>query len=85
LLKLGDAEEALSWARKRGVSPFTRVSIFDSPSVTTHVDEDLDYVYVAWALALFNHVINAISSSAPGSIWWSAILAQVSKKTNDGK
>jgi hypothetical protein len=36
------------------------MSIFDSPSVSTHVDDDLDYVYVPAALALFNHVIAAI-------------------------
>lgn len=47
------------------------MSIFDSPSVTTHVDDDLDYVYVPAALALFNHVISAIqavSSRVDGSI-----------------
>lgn len=33
------------------------MSIFDSPSVTFHVDDDLEYVYVPAALALFEHVI----------------------------
>lgn len=58
--KLGDIEEVIIWAGERGVSPFTRMSIFDSPSVSTHVDQDLNYVYVPAALALFNHVIAAI-------------------------
>lgn len=58
--KLGDDAETLEWTGDRGVSPFTRMSIFDSPSVSTHVDDDLDYVYVPAALALFNHVVAAI-------------------------
>lgn len=58
--KLGDDEREFLWQGGRGVSPFTRMSIFDSPSVSTHVDDDLDYVYVPAALALFNHVIAAI-------------------------
>jgi ABC-type transport system involved in cytochrome c biogenesis ATPase subunit len=57
---LGGDEHELHWNGERGVSPLTRMSIFDSPSVSTHVDEDLDYVYVPAALALFNHVIAAI-------------------------
>lgn len=62
--RMGDEETTLEWTGDRGVSPFTRMSIFDSPSVTAHVDEDLDYVYVPAALALFNHVIAAIQSVA---------------------
>lgn len=62
--KIGDREETLEWTGDRGVSPFTRMSIFDTPSVSTHVDEDLDYVYVPAALALFNHVIAAIQAVA---------------------
>lgn len=38
------------------------MSIFDSPSVSFHVDDDLEYVYVPAALALFNHVIASIKS-----------------------
>jgi hypothetical protein len=38
---LGDQAQNLAWTGDRGVSPFTRMSIFDSPAVTTHVDEDL--------------------------------------------
>ena len=75
---LGDEAHVLSWAGESGVAPFTRMSIFDSPCVTTHVDDDLDYVYVPVALALFNHVIaglqavsarieSEISSLTPGT------------------
>jgi len=58
--KTGGDEAELAWTGENGVSPFTRMSIFDSPSVTYHVDEDLEYVYVPAALALFNHVSAAI-------------------------
>ncbi|MBL5973560.1 MAG: hypothetical protein D3X82_11835 [Candidatus Leucobacter sulfamidivorax] len=60
--KLGDDEQTLSWSGERGVSPFTRMSIFDSPAVSTHVDDDLDYVYTPVSLALFNHVSAAIQA-----------------------
>ena len=60
--RLGDAAQTLTWAGERGVSPFTRMSIFDSPAVTTHVDADLDYVYTPASLALFNHVTAAIQA-----------------------
>ncbi|WP_405217772.1 AAA family ATPase [Agrococcus sp. Ld7] len=59
---LGDQAQSFAWNGDRGVSPFTRMSIFDSPAVTTHVDEDLDYVYVPTALALFKHVTAAIQA-----------------------
>lgn len=59
---LGGQAQTLAWAGDRGVSPFTRMSIFDSPAVTAHVDEDLDYVYVPVALALFKHVTAAIQA-----------------------
>jgi hypothetical protein len=57
---LGDETRTLSWTGTRGVVPFTRMSIFDNPAVTFHVDDDLEYVYVPAALALFNHVIAGI-------------------------
>jgi len=59
---VGGTPGSVEWTGERGVSPFTRMSIFDSPSVTTHVDDDLDYVYVPAALALFNHAIAAIQA-----------------------
>ncbi|OIJ33075.1 hypothetical protein BK826_10495 [Rothia kristinae] len=60
--KLGGDEETLAWSGERGVSPFTRMSIFDSPAVSTHVDDDLDYVYTPASLALFNYVTAAIQA-----------------------
>jgi energy-coupling factor transporter ATP-binding protein EcfA2 len=55
--RLGDHANTLTWTGERGVAPFTRMSIFDSPCVNFHVDDDLEYTYVPAALALFNHVI----------------------------
>jgi AAA domain len=60
--KLGGEEKELLWKGERGRAPFTRMSIFDSPSVNFHVDDDLEYVYVPAALALFNHVIAGIKA-----------------------
>lgn len=60
--KLGDDAQTLAWTGELGVSPFTRMSIFDSPAVRTHVDEDLDYVYTPASLALFNDVTTAIQA-----------------------
>lgn len=59
---LGDDTRSLTWTGELGVSPFTRMSIFDSPAVRTHVDEDLDYVYTPASLALFNDVTTAIQA-----------------------
>ncbi|MGP5244556.1 AAA family ATPase [Corynebacterium variabile] len=61
---LGDVSDELTWTGDRGVWPFTRMSIFDSPAVTTHVDDDLDYVYTPASLALFSHVRTAIQQVA---------------------
>lgn len=60
--KLGSESKKFSWAGQQGVAPFTRMSIFDSPSVSFHVDDDLEYTYVPAALALFNHVIDGIKA-----------------------
>jgi ABC-type transport system involved in cytochrome c biogenesis ATPase subunit len=58
--RLGDETEVLLWQGERGLPPFTRMSIFDSRSVSFHVDDDLDYVYTPAALALFEHAIDGI-------------------------
>ncbi|GAA3819521.1 AAA family ATPase [Cellulomonas soli] len=58
---LGETGHTFRWSGETGgVAPFTRMSIFDSPSVNAHVDADLEYVYVPASLALFNHVNAAI-------------------------
>lgn len=62
--RLGDDAQVMTWSGDQGVSPFTRMSIFDSPAVRTHVDESLDYVYTPASLALFKDVTNAIQAVA---------------------
>jgi energy-coupling factor transporter ATP-binding protein EcfA2 len=57
---LGDGDKEFHWGGEHGVAPFVRMSIFDAPSVSYHVDADLEYVYVPAALALFNHASAAI-------------------------
>ncbi|WP_246540870.1 AAA family ATPase [Mycobacterium spongiae] len=59
---LGSDSKTYTWTGQQGVAPFTRMSIFDSPCVSFHVDDDLEYVYVPAVLALFNHVIAGIKS-----------------------
>lgn len=59
---LGQEGKQLKWTGEQGVAPFTRMSVFDSPCVTFHVDDDLEYVYVPNALALFNHVTSGIKA-----------------------
>ncbi|MFL4473913.1 AAA family ATPase [Paeniglutamicibacter sp. MACA_103] len=59
---LGGESKTHAWTGQQGIAPFTRMSIFDSPSVSFHVDDDLEYVYVPAALALFNHVIAGIKA-----------------------
>jgi len=57
---VGPDTKTLAWAGEQGVPPFTRMSIFDSPAVNFHVDDDLEYVYVPTVLSLFNHVSTAL-------------------------
>lgn len=57
---LGPDAKVLEWAGEQGMTPFTRMSIFDSPAVNFHVDDDLEYVYVPTVLSLFNHVNTAL-------------------------
>ena len=71
LFALDGEEKEFIWTGQRGHVPFTRMSIFDSPSVHFHVDDDLEYVYVPAALALFNHVIagiKAVQSKIDGAV-----------------
>ncbi|WP_457062878.1 AAA family ATPase [Mycobacteroides abscessus] len=57
---VGPEVKEFAWTGEQGQAPFTRMSIFDSPAVHFHVDDDLEYVYVPTVLALFNHVNTAI-------------------------
>lgn len=58
--KLGDDEQKFVWKGEMGQLPFTRISVFDTPAITFHIDEDLTYVYTPASLAIFNHVSTAL-------------------------
>jgi len=64
---IGDEQKELQWAGEHGIVPFTRMSIFDTPSVTYQVDADLEYVYVPAALALFNDASGRLVAFRAGS------------------
>ncbi|MGV3518546.1 AAA family ATPase [Luteitalea sp.] len=59
---LSDVEAAYHWKGDSGVSPFTRVSVFDTRATTFHVDEDLAYSYTPRDLSLFRFVHAAVES-----------------------
>jgi len=52
--KLNDVEHEITWQNEAGLAPFTRISVFDAPAVTMHVDTELGYVYTPAELALFS-------------------------------
>jgi AAA domain len=56
----GDVGDEHRWKGETGVVPFTALSIFDSPAVALHVDDDLNYIYTPGDLALFGIVGQAI-------------------------
>ncbi len=52
--RIGEEEsKMLDWEGESGVAPFTRLSVFDTPSLRLHVDENLTYTYTPGDLALF--------------------------------
>jgi len=59
---LGEDERVLEWKGELGVPPFTQASVFDSPAVRLHVDDDLAYVYTPRDLALFHVVSEGIDA-----------------------
>ena len=60
---LGNASREFEWNGDEGVSPFTRMNIFDTRAVTLHVDEPLNYIYTPRDLALFTLVHQAIEAT----------------------
>lgn len=55
-------EHVLNWEGETGVPPMTHVSVFDSPAMRLHVDDDLAYVYTPRDLALFGAVSEGIEA-----------------------
>ena len=60
--KIDGKERTHQWKGEAGVSPFTRLTVFDAEAVSIHLDEDLAYVYTPKDLALFRIVHDAIDS-----------------------
>lgn len=58
--EVGGKVDERHWAGERGVAPFTRMSIFDTPAVNIHVDDDITYVFTPASLSLFNHVTQGV-------------------------
>ena len=54
--RVGAEEHTARWNNEAGLTPFTRISVFDADAVQLHVDTDLGYVYTPAELALFGHV-----------------------------
>lgn len=57
---LGVNSNELEWHGEKGVSPFTRLTVFDSPAVALHLEDNVTYVYTPSDLALFRYVHAAI-------------------------
>ena len=58
--ELGGVRASVEWRNEVGVSPFTRMSVFDSPSVNVRVDESLAYVFTPAEISLFSYVSSGI-------------------------
>lgn len=59
--RLGNEEHELAWRDEKGVLPFTRMTVFDNPAATLHLEGDITYFYTPADLALFKHVHAAIT------------------------
>ena len=57
---MGDVEHAITWDDEKGVPPFTRMTVFDSPAVALHLEDSVTYVYTPADLALFKYAHSAI-------------------------
>lgn len=57
---IGDDEQEITWDDEKGVPPFTRITVFDSPAVALHLEDSVTYVYTPADLALFRYVHSAI-------------------------
>ena len=59
---LDGEERTHQWKGEAGVSPFTRLTVFDAKAVSVHLDDDLTYVYTPRDLALFRIVHDTIDT-----------------------
>lgn len=56
----GGEDRIAHWSNETGLTPFTRISVFDADAVLLHVDDQLGYVYTPAELALFGHVADGL-------------------------
>lgn len=59
---LGETEHEVTWTGEAGVSPFTQMTVFDSPAVALHLDGSVTYVFTPADLALFRYTHGAIEA-----------------------
>ncbi len=57
---LGSVQKTFQWHNETGVSPLTRMSVFDSPTVNLRVDESLSFVFTPAEISLFSYVSSGI-------------------------
>lgn len=58
--RVGSDERSTRWKDEAGLTPFTRISVFDAGAVALHVDSEIGYVYTPAELALFKHVATGL-------------------------
>ena len=57
---INGAADTLAWVNEAGIPPLTRMSVFDAPAVSLHVDDELNYVFTPREIALFEYVASAV-------------------------
>lgn len=58
--RLSGDEHTARWNNETGLTPFTRISVFDANDVQLHVDSELGYVFTPAELALFGYIAAGI-------------------------
>ena len=58
--RIGDDQSSHEWTGDQSKSPFTLMSVFDTPSVHFHTDAEVGYTYRPSSLAVFDRVTRAV-------------------------
>jgi len=59
---VGAEEQEVTWRGETGLSPFTRMTVFDSPAVALHLEGSVTYVFTPADLALYRYTHGAIEA-----------------------
>jgi deoxyribose-phosphate aldolase len=59
---VGAEEQEVAWRGETGLSPFTRITVFDSPAVALHLEDSVTYVFTPADLALYRYTHGAIEA-----------------------